>query len=133
MIERIVAYRFSLLVAETERRCKFDHFLVSSLYGTVTFKHVNKISVFVPQNLYLDVLRIFKIFFYKYIVDSERFGGLTPCGLVFADYVFRIVYHTHFATATTRSGFQNNGIATLPRKIYGFFFIFYSSVSPIKS
>ena len=90
-LERIVAYRFSLLVAETERRCKFDHFLVSSLYGTVTFKHVNKISVFVPQDLHLNVLRIFKIFFYKYIVDPERLGGLTPYGFIFADYIFRLL------------------------------------------
>ena len=37
-------------------RCEFDHFLMPTLYGAVTFKQMHEVAVFVTQQLHFDML-----------------------------------------------------------------------------
>ena len=121
-LKRIAAYGLSLLVCEAEGRREFDNFLVSSLYGTVSLIQMNYIAVLVSQYLHLDVLRIFKILFYEYIVDAESFFGFASGASELRKEFFFVMYDSHSSAAAACSCLEHYRIAAFFSKFDGFLF-----------
>ena len=60
---------------------------------------MHDISIVVAEDLYLNVLRIFKIFFDKYIVYTKRFLSFAPSCTELLRHFFLCPYDSHTASA----------------------------------
>ena len=110
-LQSVVADVLSLLLCQAERRSKFDHFLVSSLDGTVTFIQMYDVAVTVSQDLHFDMLRTFQIFFNEDIVDTECLLRFTLGTAVLFYHFFLRSYDTHTSSAASGCRLQHNRVS----------------------
>src|SRR5699024_503558 len=71
----------ALFLRQRNTRRNFNNFLMSSLYGTISFMQMNDISMLIADNLHFDVLRIFDKFLNIYLIITKSsfcfcFGSL---------------------------------------------------------
>ena len=110
-LQSVVADILSLFLCQAERRSKFDHFLVSSLDGTVTFIQMYDVAVAVSQDLHFDMLRTFQIFFNEDIVDTECLLRFTLGTAVLFYHFFLRSYDTHTSSAASGRCLQHNRVS----------------------
>ena len=110
-LESVVADVLSLLFRQAESRSEFNHLLMSSLDGAVTFVQMHDIAVVVSQDLHFDVLRTFQIFFNKDVINTEGFLRFAlGAAVLLYHFVFRS-YDTHTSATASCCCFQHNRIA----------------------
>ncbi|CDC28151.1 choline dehydrogenase [Firmicutes bacterium CAG:466] len=111
---------FSDCIADSESGSKFNNFLMTALYRTVTVKEVYNVAVFVTQNLYFNVFGVTEIFFNENFIVTEGFFRFVSCFIKFLRHFFRAVDDTHTTSAATIAGFQHNGVANSFRYFHNF-------------
>ncbi len=112
----------SLLVCQAKRRCELDNLLVASLDGAVTFVKVNDVAFLVAENLHFDVLRVFEVFFDKYVVDAECLRCFGTCGTELWKELFFASNDSHTTAAAACCCLQHYWVATLLSKFNSFSF-----------
>ena len=81
-------------------RCNFNHLLMTPLNGTISFEKMDYIAVFIPHDLYFNMLGIDNAFFQVNFITAEsklRFGFSTFICIL---KIGHFIDHTHAATAT---------------------------------
>ena len=96
---------------DTRCWCFFDHFLVTTLHGAVTFCQIDSVTLTVSQHLNFDVAWVFQVFFHVHHVVAEsgfRFSFGHGDGLS----QFSVAAHNaHTATAAAAGRFDDNRVA----------------------
>ena len=101
-LDRVIAQRGTLGVAQLRRRRNFDQLLVAALDGAVAFEQMNNVAVCIGQHLDLDVTRTGNALFQEDLGASKCLAGLGKNAVVVAAQLDFVV--TAPDAASTASG-----------------------------
>ena len=121
---RFFSHIFPQFRSDENRRSFFHNLLIAALHGTFAFAKVNYVSVFVTQNLKLDVMGLFHELLQINRIVTERRKRFAFGGCIGLFHFFCTVDKAHpFSTATHR-GFQHHRITDFIAKLHSFFHTF---------
>ena len=107
-LDCIVTDGFSDFYRKRPCRCILNNFLITSLQGAVTLKQMNRVAIFISEDLYLDMFWLNQEFFDKDIVVAKCFLSFRLNQLKGRFHFFRCKAASHTTTAAASCCFQNN-------------------------